>query len=197
VRRGGTINPGQVRPLGVQAERGFIEVVSPLQVKHAIRRADGGPLEIRAFGIARRVSRAHRRAAPRGLSIHGSALQFRNWPRVVRTGRDRGPSGRFCETFESDFSGRSSGHGRELLRENQRPKSAPLYVPKGVKLWEARVDHEVTTARVDGEQILVSLPARLNPNEPVAVALRLGPIGRRLPFGRNPWPRPERPHRLS
>src|SRR5207237_3040386 len=39
--RGGVIAPGQVRPLGVQAERGFVQVVSPLQVKHVIRRAEG------------------------------------------------------------------------------------------------------------------------------------------------------------
>jgi len=44
--RGGTIEPGQVRPLGVQAERGFVEVVSPLQVKFAVRKAEGGLLKL-------------------------------------------------------------------------------------------------------------------------------------------------------
>src|SRR5208283_1201990 len=44
--RGGTIEPGQVRPLGVQAERGFVEVVSPLQVKFLLRRAEGGLLKL-------------------------------------------------------------------------------------------------------------------------------------------------------
>ena len=44
--RGGTIEPGQVRPLGVQAERGYIEVVSPLQVKFDLRRAEGGLLRL-------------------------------------------------------------------------------------------------------------------------------------------------------
>jgi len=43
-----------------------------------------------------------------------------------------------------------------------------------VKLWEARVDNEVVNARADGDQTLVPLPARLNPNDPVSVALRLG-----------------------
>ena len=44
--RGGVINPGEVRPLGVQAERGYLKVVSPLQVKHEILKADGGLLKL-------------------------------------------------------------------------------------------------------------------------------------------------------
>ncbi len=32
--RGGKLSPGEVRPLGVQGERGFVQVVSPLQVNH-------------------------------------------------------------------------------------------------------------------------------------------------------------------
>ena len=34
--RGGDLSPGEVRPLNVQSERGYIQVVSPLQVKFAI-----------------------------------------------------------------------------------------------------------------------------------------------------------------
>jgi DNA-binding response OmpR family regulator len=44
--RGGAIQPGQVRPLGVQAERGYVQVVSPAQVKHEVRKADGGLLRL-------------------------------------------------------------------------------------------------------------------------------------------------------
>ena len=44
--RGGTIQPGQVRPLGVQAERGYVQVVSPAQVKHEIRQTAGGLLKL-------------------------------------------------------------------------------------------------------------------------------------------------------
>ena len=51
--RGGTINPGEVQPLGVQGERGYIQVVSPLEVKYEIQKADAGlqklePLELPA-----------------------------------------------------------------------------------------------------------------------------------------------------
>jgi hypothetical protein len=56
-------------------------------------------------------------------------------------------------------------HGRKALR---------LVLPAGVKLWETRVDNEVTSAQVDGDQTLIPLPARSNPNEPVSVTLRLG-----------------------
>jgi hypothetical protein len=40
--RGGTIDPGEVQPLGVQGERGYIQVVSPLEVKYDIRKAEAG-----------------------------------------------------------------------------------------------------------------------------------------------------------
>ncbi|MEO5957974.1 MAG: hypothetical protein ABIR80_02570, partial [Opitutaceae bacterium] len=53
-------------------------------------------------------------------------------------------------------------------------KALRLVLPEGVKLWEARVDNEVVNARADGEQTLIPLPARTNPNDPVVVALRLG-----------------------
>jgi hypothetical protein len=43
-----------------------------------------------------------------------------------------------------------------------------------VKLWEARVDNEIVNAQADGDQTLLPLPARVNPNEPVSVALRFG-----------------------
>ena len=47
-------------------------------------------------------------------------------------------------------------------------------LPEGVKLWEARVENEVVNARADGEETLIPLPPRINPNEPVEVAMRLG-----------------------
>jgi hypothetical protein len=44
--RGGDIKPGEVRPLGVQGERGFVQVVSPLQVKIQALKAEGSLLKL-------------------------------------------------------------------------------------------------------------------------------------------------------
>ena len=53
-------------------------------------------------------------------------------------------------------------------------KALRMVLPEGVKLWEARVENEVVNARADGDEILIPLPPRMNPNEPVEVAMRLG-----------------------
>src|SRR5262249_31359195 len=43
---GGAVMPGEVRPLGVQSERGYLQVVSPLQLRTTVRRADGNLLHL-------------------------------------------------------------------------------------------------------------------------------------------------------
>ncbi len=44
--RGGVIHPGEVTPVGVQDERGFVEVVSPIQVKSEGLKAEGSLLKL-------------------------------------------------------------------------------------------------------------------------------------------------------
>jgi len=172
--RGGTISPGQVRPLGVQAERGYIEVVSPLQVKTSILRAEGGllrlestelPAEFRLLNSSPALAVYQYTARPFGLEMGvewyaqgetvDQAIDFAKLSsQVSRDGQVVTDAQYFVKT-----------RGRKALR---------IVLPEGVRLWEARVDGEVTNAQVDGGQTLVPLPARTNPNEPVAVALRLG-----------------------
>jgi len=171
--RGGAIEPGQLRPLGVQAERGYIEVVSPLQVKFEVRRSEGLlkldpmelPAEFRLLSSAPALAVYQYTARPfrleMGLEWYAQAetadqvVDFaRLSSHVSRDGQIVTDAQYFVKT-----------HGRKALR---------LVLPAGVKLWETRVDNEVTSAQVDGDQTLVPLPARGNANEPVAVALRLG-----------------------
>jgi hypothetical protein len=82
--RGGAIQPGLVRPLGVQAERGFVQVVSPLQVKHAVKRAEGAllklepmelPAEFRTFTSAPSLATYHYTARPFALEMDFEAQQ--------------------------------------------------------------------------------------------------------------------------
>lgn len=172
--RGGVISPGEVRPLGVQSERGFVQVVSPLQVKHAIRRSEGAllklepaelPAEFRLLTSSPSLATYHYTARPFALELNvepyapadvvEQVIDFaRLTSQVSRDGQVVTEAKFFVKT-----------RGRKALR---------LVLPRGVQLWEARVDDEVVNARADGELTLVPLPARNNPGEPVAVALRLG-----------------------
>ncbi|HEX2855447.1 MAG TPA: hypothetical protein VHO24_19585 [Opitutaceae bacterium] len=172
--RGGTIRPGELRPLGVQSERGFLQVVSPLQVKHKINTADGGLLKLEPLELP-----AEFRLLTSSPSL--AVYQYTARPFTLEMGVEWYPQ---AETVDQvvDFAKLSSQVSRDgqvvtdarFFVKTRGRKALRLVLPAGMKLWEARVDREVVTARADADQTLVPLPARLNPNEPVEVALRLG-----------------------
>ena len=171
---GGTLEPGEVKPVGVQAERGYIEVVSPLQVKFDVRRSEGGllrlepmelPAEFRllasspALAVYQYASRPFRLQV--GVQWYGQAETVEQVVDYARLSSHVSRDGQVSTDAEYFVK----THGRKALR---------LVLPAGVRLWEARVDGEVAGAQVDGEEILVPLPARANANDPVRVVLRLG-----------------------
>ncbi|HUR56490.1 MAG TPA: hypothetical protein VM029_02190, partial [Opitutaceae bacterium] len=172
--RGGAIHPGELRPLGVQSERGFLQVVSPLQVKHTVNRADGGLLKLEPLELP-----AEFRMLTTSPSL--AVYQYTARPFSFEMGIEWYPQ---AETVDQvvDFAKLSSQVSRDgevvtdarFFVKTRGRKALRMVLPKGMKLWEARVDREIVTARADGEQTLVPLPARVNPNEPVEVALRLG-----------------------
>jgi len=171
---GGTITPGEVRPLGVQAERGFIQVVSPLQVKHEIRKAEGGLLKLEPMELP-----AEFRLLTSSPSL--AVYQYTARPFTLEMGVERYVQG---ETVDQvvDFAKLSSQVARDgqvvtdarFFVKTRGRKALRLVLPASVKLWETRVQNELVNARTDGDQTLIPLPAQMNPNEPVAVALRLG-----------------------
>ncbi|MFT3830416.1 MAG: hypothetical protein QM691_12005 [Opitutaceae bacterium] len=172
--RGGTIQPGQVRPLGVQAERGYVQVVSPAQVKHEIRKAEGGLLKLEPLELPTEF-----RLLTSSPSL--ALYQYTARPFALEVGVEWYDAG---ETVDQvvDFAKLSSQISRDgqvvtdaqFFVKTRGRKALRLELPAGAKLWEARVDNEIVNARADGNQTLVPLPAKLNPNDPVAVALRLG-----------------------
>lgn len=172
--RGGVLQPGEVRPLGVQAERGYVQVVSPLQVKHEVRRADGGLLKLEPLELP-----AEFRLLSSSPTL--AVYQYTARPFALELGVEWYAPG---ETVEQvvDFAKLSSRVSRDgqvvtdarFFVKTRGRKALRLVLPAGAKLWEARVDDEIVNARADGEHTLVPLPAKLNPNEPVAVTLRLG-----------------------
>jgi hypothetical protein len=172
--RGGVVSPGEVRPLGVQAERGYLQVVSPLQVKHEILKADGGLLKLEPLELP-----AEFRLLTSSPSL--AVYQYTARPFTLNLGVNWYQPG---ETVDQvvDFAKLSSQVSRDgqvvtearFFVKTRGRKALRMELPAGVKLWESRVDGEIVNARADGGQTLVPLPARLNPNEPAEVALRLG-----------------------
>ncbi len=174
--RGGVLHPGEIRPLNVQSERGFIQVVSPLQVKHEVRAAEGGLLKLETLELPPEF---------RLLSSSPSlaTYQYTARPFNLELGIEWYEPGEMVDQVV-DFAKLASQVSRDgqvvtdarFFVKTRGRKALRMVLPEGMKLWEARVDHEIVNAHADGEQTLISLPPRLNPNEPVEVALRLGQL---------------------
>lgn len=172
--RGGKLTPGEVRPLGVQGERGFVQVVSPLQVNHksassgALLAIDASelPAEFRLLSSAPTLGAWQYTAREFKIDMDiewfepgdtiGQVVDFQKLTsRVSRDGQWVTDARIFVKT-----------RGRSALR---------MVLPKGAMLWEAGVDGEAVNARKDdGGEMLIPLPARLDPNQAVEVSLRYG-----------------------
>lgn len=172
--RGGELAPGAVRPLNVQGERGFVQVVSPLQVNYEVARSEGALLPIDASEL------------PAEFRVLTSAPTLAAWQ---YTARDFGialnvrwfDAGETAEQVIDDLKLSS-----QVARDGQWVTDARFFVksksrgalrlklPEGVRLWEVRADKELVNARADGGEILIPLPAKSDPNAPVEVAMRYG-----------------------
>ena len=162
-----------MRPLGVQGERGFVQVVSPLQVNHKST-SEGALLKIDPSEL------------PAEFRLLSSAPTLGAWQYTAREFK----IGMDVEWFEPgetvdqvvDFQKLSS----HVSRDGQWVTDARIFVktrgrsalrmvfPEGAVLWEAKVDGEPVNARADGGETLVPLPARVDPNHAVEVSLRYG-----------------------
>ena len=177
--RGGTIKPGEVRPLGVQGERGFLQVVSPLQVKSQVLKAEGAMLKLEPLELP-----AEFRLLTSSPSL--AVYQYTARPFVMEMGIQwYAPA----ETVDQlvDFAKLSSRISRDgqvvtdarYFVKTRGRMALRLVLPEDVKLWEARADNQIVNAQVDGNQTLIPLPPKLNPNEAVEVVLRLGQTAKR------------------
>lgn len=177
--RGGMIHPGEVRPLGVQGERGFVQVVSPLQVKHEIRKAEGSLLKLEPLELP-----AEYRLLTSSPSL--AVYQYTARPFDLEMSVEWYEPG---ETVDQvvDFAKLASRVSRDgqvvtdarFFVKTRGRKALRMELPEGVKLWEARVDGEVVSARADGGQTLLPIPSRMDPNQPVEVMVRFGHVAKR------------------
>ncbi|NQW99450.1 hypothetical protein HQ447_02235, partial [bacterium] len=172
--RGGDLAPGEVRPLDVQAERGYVQVVSPLQVKFAKPVSEGPLLAIDASEL------------PAEFRLLSSAPTLAAWQYTARDFKIGMKIEWFNpgETVEQvvDFLKLSS----QVSRDGQWVTDARVFVksrgrsalratfPPGAALWEAKVNGEAVNARADGGETLVPLPSQLDPNQAVEVTVRYG-----------------------
>lgn len=172
--RGAILRPGELRPLNVQDERGYLQVVSPLQVNHQVTSTEGPLLALDPTEL------------PAEFRLLSSAPTLGAWQ---YTGRDFSIAMQINwfdpgETADQvvDFLKLSS----QVSRDGQWVTDARLFVksktggilrmslPGNPVLWEARVAGQPVNAREDAGILLLPLPPSLDPNQPVEISLRYG-----------------------
>lgn len=172
--RGGTIKPGELRPIGVQSERGFIQVVSPLQVKYEVRTSEGGLLRLEPLELPTEFRLLTSSPSLAVYQYTARPFAFEMDVEWYQPGETVDQVVDFAKlTSQVARDGQVVTEARFFVKTRGR-KALRMVLPGGMKLWEARVADEVVNARADGGQTLVPLPPRVNPNEPVEVSLRLG-----------------------
>ena len=171
----GSFQAGQVEPLDVNGERGFIQVSSPMQVEVNTLAASDGllllepielPAEFRLLSAAPPLGTWQYTERPLNLNLQVNWFQpGTTVPQVVEF---------------SEATSRVSQDG-ELVTEilyyvkSRGQRSLKIELPRDpVRLWEASVNNQPVTARQTDEATLIPLPGGVDPNAPVEVRLRLG-----------------------
>lgn len=172
--RGGKLALGEVRPLNVQSESGFIEVVSPILLKHQATKTAPGLLKISAQEL------------PAEFRMLTTAPAIDAWQYAARP-------------FELEIDINWYGQGKTLdqvvdfadlkthvSRDGQVMTEATMYIrtrgrqalrmelPENTRLWDARANGRTVTARENGRELLLPLPAGDDPNKPVKLVVRYG-----------------------
>lgn len=171
----GTFQAGQIAPLGVQGERGYIQVVSPMQV------------EIQALSVSEDLLKLDPLELPAEFRLLSTAPPLGTWQ---YTERDFDlnlqvkwfqPGTTVTQVVEfSEANTRVSKDG-ELVTDvlyyvkSRGRRTLRIKLPDApVRLWEVSVDGQVVTARQADDATLIPLPGGADPNIPIEVRLRLG-----------------------
>ncbi|MEM9080598.1 MAG: hypothetical protein AAGC74_07910 [Verrucomicrobiota bacterium] len=172
--QGGVVRPGRVVPLGVRAERGFVQVVSPVQVKSEVVKESEGllgldPLELPAeFRLSSSApSLAVYQYTARPFEVELGVEWYQPGETVAQVVEFVEAKSRVARDGEvvTDAIYNVKTRGKRVLR---------MELPEGVRLWEVRVGGEPVSARQDGAETLVPLPPGANANKAVEVRLRFG-----------------------
>jgi hypothetical protein len=171
----GSFRAGQITPIDVQGERGYIQIVSPVQVEIDTESISDDlleldplelPAELRLLSTAPPLGTWQYTERPFDLNLNV------NW---FQPGTMVDQVVEFCEA-----NSRVSPDG-ELVTDvvyfvkSRGRRSFRIKLPAApVRLWEVSVDGRPVTARKADEVTLIPLPGATDPNTPVEVSLRLG-----------------------
>lgn len=171
----GSFQAGQVTPLDVQGDRGFVQVVSPMQVELENMFASSQllvldplelPAEFRLLSTAPALGTWQYTSRPFDLKLKVTWFQ---------------PGTTAAQVVEfSEASSRVSKDG-ELVTDvlyyvkSRGQRTLRIDLPgEPVRLWAVSVNGQPVTARQADKATLIPLPGGADPNVPVEVALRLG-----------------------
>lgn len=171
----GTFRAGQVAPLKVQGERGYVQVVSPMQVEmvpvnvsESLLKLD--PLELPAE--FRLLSTAPSLGAwqytQRPLDLNLKVNWFEPGTTVTQVVEFAEANSRVSVDGElvTDILYYIKTRGERTLKI--------VLPPAPVRLWEVSVDGQPVTARQTDDATLIPLSDGTDPNRPIEVRLRLG-----------------------
>ena len=171
----GSFQAGQIAPIGVQGERGYIQVVSPMQV------------EINTLSISDDMLKLDPLELPAEFRLLSTAPPLGTWQYTERP-FDLNlkvdwfqPGTTATQVVEfSEANSRVSQDG-ELVTDvlyyvkSRGQRTLKIKLPDApVRLWEVSVNGQPVTARQAGDATLIPLPGGTDPNIPVEVSLRLG-----------------------
>jgi hypothetical protein len=171
----GSFQAGQVAPLGVQGDRGYIEVVSPVQV------------EMDSLLVSSQLLVLDSLELPAEFRLLSTAPALGTWQYTQRPFDLRlrvkwfDPGSTTAQVVEfTEANSRVSPDG-ELVTDllyyvkSRGQRTLKLQLPgEPVRLWEVAVNGRPVTARQAGDATLIPLPGGADPNVPIEVSLRLG-----------------------
>jgi len=171
----GSFQAGQIAPIGVQGERGYIQVVSPMQV------------EINTLLISPEMLKLDPLELPAEFRLLSTAPPLGTWQYTERPFDLRlkvnwfQPGTTATQVVEfSEANSRVSQDG-ELVTDmlyyvkSRGQRTLRIKLPDApMRLWEVSVNGQPVTARQAGDATLIPLPGGTDPNVPVEVSLRLG-----------------------
>lgn len=171
----GSFEPGIVTPQNVQGDRGYIQVVSPMQVEIEQLAASSELLVLDALEL------------PAEFRLLSTAPALGTWQYTERPFNLKlkvnwfEPGSTATQIVEfSEANSRVSADG-ELVTDllyyvkARGQRTLRLQLPGDpVKLWEVMVNGEPVTARQADDATLIPLPGGADPNMPIEVSLRLG-----------------------
>ena len=162
--RGGAIDPGQVRPLGVQSERGYLEVVSPLQVKFDVRKAAGGLLKLDPLELPAEFQMLSGSPALAVYQYTGRPFRLEmgvEWYAQAETADQIVDFAKLSSQVSRDGQVVTNAQYFVKTRGRKRPPPHPAGGTQALGNPGRQRGHE--RAQMDGEETLIPLPARVEP----------------------------------